>query len=194
MRDSIAVTQEPTVILGGYPEEQGISIVQHNGPKQILATADVHEEPSKQPSYLFFSDPNSVRSQTPAPPSAKASGLELLGSAMEDGSGTEQLIVSVNVSGNSSGSHQLADGHDTAAGPINRQSTAKVEQGNNASLKDFKFKSNKNIKTSVFQAEEVEVREEKTATQSQNEDEANYDENGLFQWISWKAVFAFLTA
>ena len=174
MRDSIAVTQEPTVILGGDPEEQGISIVQHNGPKQILATADVHEEPSKQPSYLFFSDPNSVRSQTPAPPSAKASGLAGFG--------------------NSSGSHQLADGHDTAAGPINRQSTAKVEQGNNATLKDFKFKSNKNIKTSVFQAEEVEVREEKTATQSQNEDEANYDENGLFQWISWKAVFAFLTA
>ena len=58
---------------GNDPEEQGISTVQHNGPKQtILVPADVHEMPSEQPGYLFSSDPNSVRSQTPAPPSAKA--------------------------------------------------------------------------------------------------------------------------
>ena len=48
---------------GNDPEEQGISTVQHNGPKQtILVPADVHEMPSEQPGYLFFSDPNSVRS------------------------------------------------------------------------------------------------------------------------------------
>ena len=83
---------------GNDPEEQGISTVQHNGPKQtILVAADVHDMPSEQPGYLFFSDPNSVRSQTSAPPSAKASGLEFLGSAMDDGSGTEQVIVSMNV-------------------------------------------------------------------------------------------------
>ena len=89
---------------------------------------------------------------------------------MDDGSATEQVIVSVNVGGNSSGSHQLADRHDTAAGPTNRQSTAKVEHGNNASLKDFKFKSSINYKTSLFQVEKDEVREEKTGTQSRNED------------------------